>query len=134
MVSVDYDLNAEYPYINMGLQRYEYYVISLDSWWRDQSLFLLVGNEDNTTITILPTQMIEVPEDPQNPSNPTIIINAGNTYTITLHLMQTLLIGAEDGSQIISNKPLTVISGHECGIVSNEQWWWSMYFSQNDWW
>ena len=93
----------------------------------------------NTTITIVPTQMIEVPEDPQNPSNPTTIINAGNTYTITLHLMQTLLIGAVDdltGTQIVSNKPLTVISGHECGIVSNEQWWWSVYFSQEQqqWW
>ena len=134
-MSVDYDLNAEYlayPYINMGLQRYEYYVVSLDSWWGDQSLFLLVGNEDNTTITIVPTQMIAVPADPQNPSSPTITINAGNTYTIRLHLMQTLLIGAVKdltGTQIISNKPLTVISGHECGIVSNEQWWWNVYFS-----
>ena len=140
VMSVDYDLNAEYlayPYINMGLQRYEYYVVSINSWWRDQSLFLLVGNEDNTTITIVATQMIVVPEDPQNPSSPTIIINAGNTYTITLHLMQTLLIGAVDdltGTQIISNKPLTVISGHECGVVSNQQWWLNMYFSQNDWW
>ena len=141
-MSVNLDLNAEYlahPYINMGLQRYEYYVVSIDSnWWGDESLFLLVGNEDNTTITIVPTQMIEVPEDPQNPSSPTTIINANNTYTITLHLMQTLLIGAEDdltGTQIISNKPLTVISGHECGIVSVDQWWWNVYFSQERrWW
>ena len=136
VMSVDYELNTEYlayPYINTGLQRYEYYVVSIDSWWGDQSLFLLVGNEDNTTITIVPTQMIEVPEDPQNSSNPTTIINAGNTYTITLHLMQTLLIGAADdltGTQIVSNKPLTVVSGHECGIVSNEQWWWDIYTSQ----
>ena len=141
VMSVEFDVNAEYlayPYINMGLQRYEYYVVSIDSVWGDQSLFLLVGNEDNTTITIVPTQMIEVSEDPQNPSNPTTIINAGNTYIITLHLMQTLLIGAEDdltGTHIISNKPLTVISGHECGIVSNEQWWWNVYFSQEQkWW
>ena len=136
VMSVHYELNAEYlayPYINMGLQRYEYYVVSIDSMWGDDSLFLLVGNEDNTTITIVPTQMIEVPEDPQNPSDPTTIINAGNTYTITLHLMQTLLIGAEDdltGTQIISNKPLTVISGHECGIVSKQLWWLKAFFSQ----
>ena len=140
VMSVDYDLNAEYlayPYINMGLQRYEYYVVSLDSWWRDESLFLLVGNEDNTTITIVPTQMIKVPADPQNPIIPTIIINAGNTYTIRLHLMQTLLIGAVadlTGTQIISNKPLTIISGHECGIVSNQQWWLDVFFSQDQWW
>ena len=140
VMSVGYHINAEYlayPYINMGLQQYEYYVVSLDSLGGVESLFLLVGNEDNTTITIVPTQMIEVPEDPQNPSNPTTIIYAGNTYTIKLHLMQTLLIGAEGdltGTQIISNKPLTVISGHECGIVSNEEWWWHTLFSQNDWW
>ena len=140
VMSVKFNLNAEYlayPYINMGLQRYEYYVVSIDSWWGDESLFLLVGNEDNTTITIVPTQTIEVPEDPQNPSNPTTIINAGNTYTITLHLMQTLLIGAVDdltGTQIISNKPLTVISGHECGTVSLDQWWWNTLSSQDYWW
>ena len=89
-MSVNFDVNAEYiayPYINTGLQRYEYYVVSIDSWQGSESPFVLVGNEDNTTITIVPTQMIEVPEDPQNPSNPTTIINAGNTYTITLHLM-----------------------------------------------
>ena len=140
VMSVSYELNAEYlayPYINMGLQRYEYYVVSIDSWWGDESLFLLVGNEDNTNITIVPTQMIEVPEDPQNPNNSTTIINAGNTYTITLHLMQTLLIGAKDdltGTQIISNKPLTVISGHECRIGSNQQWWWDVYSPQTMWW
>ena len=73
--------------------------------------------------------MIKVPADPQNPSNPTIIINDGNTYTITLHLMQTLLIGALDdltGTRIISNEPLTVISRHECGIVSDQLWWWDV--------
>ena len=65
-------MNAEYlayPYINMGLQQYEYYMVSIDSWWEDQSVFLLVGNEDNTIITIVPTEMINVPEDPQGPSN-----------------------------------------------------------------
>ena len=34
VMSVEFDLNAEYlayPYINMGLQRYEYYVVSIDS-------------------------------------------------------------------------------------------------------
>ena len=106
---------------------------------RSESLFLLVGNEDNTTITIVPTQMKEVPEDSQNPSNTTTFINAGNTYIITLHLMQTLLIGSEDdltGTQIISNIPLTDISGHEYGIASNHQWWWNVYSSHDlrMWW
>ena len=133
VMSVGYELNAEYlayPYINMGLQRYEYYVVSINSWWGDESLFLLVGNEDNTTITIVPTEMINVPADPQNPNSPNITINDGNTYTLTLHLMQTLLIGALNdltGTQIISNKPLTVISGHECGVVSDQVWWWNAY-------
>ena len=45
----------------MGLQQYIYYVVNV---WGLQSLFLLVGNEDKTIITIVPTQMIEVPEDP----------------------------------------------------------------------
>ena len=49
-----------------------------------------------------------------------ILVTKGRSHTITLHEGQTLLLGKGNGSdisgtRIISNKPLTVITGHECG-------------------
>ena len=131
-----------YPYINLELQQYDYFVVSADtstfSSTDSQSSFLLVGNENDTTITIAPTQIIEVPADPQDPNSALVVVGPGNTHTIKLHQMQTLYMGTAfgdlTGTAIISNKPLTVISGHECGTISDELlqqfdqtqygWWW----------
>ena len=133
-----------YPYIDLGQQQYEYYVVSADTssndWFGSQSQFLLVGNEDSTTITIAPTQSIEVPMDPQDPNSALVLVAPGNTHTIVLHQLQTLLIGTSTGDLtgtiIVSDKLLTVISGHECGTFSDELieqqreqlqregWWW----------
>ena len=71
-----------------GLQLYEYlYVVSINSRGGGESLFLLVGHEDNTNITIVPTQTIEVQEDSQNPSIPitTISMLAIPIIMISLH-------------------------------------------------
>ena len=49
-----------------------------------------------------------------------ILVTKGRSHTITLHEGQTLLLGKGNGSDIsgthfVSNKPMTVITGHECG-------------------
>ena len=48
-------------------------------------------------------------------------ITAGTPFSITLHRMQTFLFEALavdiTGTSIVSNKPLNVVSGHECGNV-----------------
>ena len=121
-----------YPYIDLGQKQYEYYVVSADTssnnWFgsQSQSQFLLVGNEDSTTITIAPTQSIEVPMDPQDPNSALVLVAPGNTHTIVLHQLQTLLIGTSTGDLtgtiIVSDKLLTVISGHECGTLSDHMW------------
>ena len=118
--------NAEflvYPYINFAIDQYKYYIATLNG---STSLLLLVGNEDNTTITIVPTQMIEVPRDPQYFNSSTVSIRPGETYTFLLYKMQTFLIITNNdlsGTAILSDDPLTVISGHYCGFISQDQWW-----------
>ena len=89
------------------------------------SLFFLVGNEDKTTITIVPTQMIEVPEDPQYFNSSIVTVRTGEAYTFLLHKMQTFYFGSNDlsGTTVFSDNLLTVISGHYCGIISRDQWW-----------
>ena len=154
LLLVNWDYSGEYlayPYIDLGQQQYEYYVVSAsassNAWDGFQSMSLLVGNEDNTTITIAPTQIIEVPVNPQDPNNTLVVVEPGNTHTFTLHQMQTLLIGPSPfdmtGTAITSNKPLTVISGHQCGTLSDElpgkqqaqqlNWWASEWWSGTTW-
>ena len=125
-----YYFNAEflvYPHIDFAIDQYKYYMASIDSLNRFNGQFhLLVGNEDNTTITIVPTQIIEVPENPQSSDSSMITVRAGEKYTFLLHKMQTFLIESIDdlsGTAVVSNNPLTVISGHKCGINSQQQWW-----------
>ena len=86
-----------------------------------RSVNILGGCEDSTTITITPTQTVSIPTDAQSSSSSLQFVTSGSDHQITLNKMQTLLIGKRNvdltGSRIVSNKPLTVISGHECGIV-----------------
>ena len=86
-----------------------------------QGQILLVGCRDNTTVTITPTQTVQLPQDPQQSTSTTVTITAGTSHTITLHSLQTLLITALmvdlSGTKIVSNYPLTVVGGHECAQV-----------------
>lgn len=113
-----------YPYNNLALDRYEYYAVSTGSvvtsppLW---SLLLLVGCEDATTITVTPSQTITIYANAQSSSSSQRTVVAGSSHTILLNRMQTYLFGKPDsdmsGTKIVSNKPLTVVSGHECGNV-----------------
>ena len=112
-----------YPYQNLDLSEYQYYVVSTGTLATSVNALgevLLVGNEDNTTVTVIPTQTVSVPIDIQTNSN-SKTVTAGSPFNFTIHRMQTFLIGAPlldiSGTSIVSNKPLTVISGHECGNI-----------------
>jgi hypothetical protein len=102
---------------------YEYFVPSTSTNPGNpgiQSQVLLVGCDNNSNITIFPTQTIHVPQDINNPTSVNIEISAGLPYDITLHQMQTFLFSSLvdlSGTRIVSSNPLTVISGHECGNV-----------------
>ena len=85
------------------------------------SQILLVGCRDNTTVTITPTQTIQLPQDPQESNSAIVTIIEGTSYTVTLHSLQTLLIAVQyedlSGTKIVSNYPLTVVGGHDCTLV-----------------
>ena len=114
-----------YPCHEIGNGTYEYFVVSTDSVQStSNSAFLLVGCADNTTITITPTQLVTVPTYPQNTTQSYTQVSSGTSRQITLHAMQTLIVESLvdlTGSRVVSNKPLTVISGHECGNVPTYQ-------------
>ena len=107
----------EYP----GVSQYEYYTVSTSSHSNTYlSEALLVGCSNNTIITIVPSVDLFIPLDAQVNGSVDILVTKGRSHTITLHEGQTLFLGKGNGSDIsgthiISNKPLTVITGHECG-------------------
>ena len=105
---------------------YQYYVLSTSSSSTEyNSGFLLVGFEPNTSITIYPSLPLNITNDTQDISSVDIVIGPGESHTVILHRRQTLYIGKNGGAdvtgtRIVSDKLLTVISGHEAGSVPND--------------
>ena len=111
-----------YPCQNFETDDYVYYAVSTTSTSSGfLSQVVLVACENETEVTITPTETINLPVNAQDPDSNLVNILAGDNHTVTINQMQTLLIatrGADlTGTKIVSNKPLTVISGHECGNV-----------------
>ena len=74
------------------------------------SVLSVIASEKNTQVTITPTQNIHIEEGEVTPS--------GTPLTITLNERETLFISSVDdltSTHIMSDKPVSVFSGHECG-------------------
>lgn len=83
--------------------------------WHSQ--FLIVGCQNSSNITIIPSQTVSIPVDPQSSSSSMRTLSAGESHNIILHSMQTLLVFSLfdlTSSKVISDKPLTVVSGCQC--------------------
>ena len=109
------------PCHDYQISQYEYYTVSTGSNSNTAlSQALLVGCQDNTTITITPSVDLSLPNNTQVPDID-IVVSKGISHTVLLHEGQTLYFGAPDvditGTHIVSDKPLTVITGHECGTT-----------------
>lgn len=111
-----------YSYLDLEQEKYVYHTINTNSSSSDSTLHsevLIVANDNNTQVKITPTQPVILPRDAQS-NSPNVTVSTGVRHTVTLHQRQTLLFNSlEDltGTKIESDKPLTVISGHECGNI-----------------
>ena len=93
---------------------YTYYAVSIrydriPYTYSRFSVVLLVGCENETEITITPTQTIQIPSDLIRGSNSPINVTAGRSYTIILNKFQTFLFASRmnlTGSKVTSNKPI----------------------------
>ena len=112
---------------------YEYYAVSVpriripsfsDGEMEDiipdeKSAFMIVTTEDSTTITLTLTQSVAT-EGADDLSQFGVMINRGETISLTLDSEETLYISSVDdltGSRVVSDKPITFLSGHECGSI-----------------
>ena len=102
---------------------YEYYVVSSSSYLNYvESQVLLVGCENDTNIVITPSEDVFLPSDTQSSTDALVYVSKNSPHRIVLHQGQTLFFDTAPlmdltGTHIVSNKPLTVISGHQCGNV-----------------
>ena len=101
--------------------QYTYYVVSTFGWSDQTSQFMIIGCLNNSNVTIIPNNDITVPSDPQDSAAVNVIVSAGNTFNFVLHSLQTLFVSKPHvdltGTKIISDSPLTIISGHEAARV-----------------
>ena len=85
----------------------------------EKSAFLIVTTEDSTTITLTLTQSVST-DGAEDLSQFGDTINRGETVSLTLNSEETLYISSVDdltGSYVVSDKPITFLSGHECGTI-----------------
>lgn len=119
--TADYMSYLALPCHEQPTTQYTYYVISTLGWSNQMSQFLIVGCIDNTNISIVPTSPITVPSDPQVSGSSNIVVATNETFNFTLHSMETFFVFQPyvdlTGTKITSNRPLTIISGHEASRV-----------------
>lgn len=102
--------------------QYVYYAVSTEKTpdiSDRNSNILLVGNHNETTISITPTQSVQLPQNAQTEST-LVSVAASTTHNLTLNSFQTVLFSSIldlTGTKIVSNKPLTVITGHQCAQI-----------------
>ena len=101
--------------------QYNYFVFSTNTIVASmRSRFLIVPCEDATTVTLRPTQEIEVSADLLSDSPIPQNILAGEERSITVNRLQTAQFNSDSdltGTIIVSDKPISVFVGHECGQV-----------------
>ena len=101
--------------------QYTYYVVSTFGWSDQTSQFMIIGCLNNSNVTIIPNNDITIPSDPQNSAAVNVIVSAGHFFNFVLHSLQTFFVfkrGVDlTGTKIISDSPLTIISGHEAAQV-----------------
>ena len=87
------------PCTRQNVREYSYYGISFHDGSNRLSQLLIVGCEDNTTVTVA-------------------------SQTITLNMMETYLYERDEdltGTRVVSNNPISLFSGHQCTYVPENE-------------
>ena len=106
-------LNDDYVYYGISVSRPVMYPGELVD-----SSILIVGTEDNTAMKFVVSRSANV-----SMGNSITSLTAGRQYSFVVNRMQTVYIGSLDdlsGTKIITDKPVSVLSGHECGDVPSD--------------
>ena len=128
------------PCILLPVETYDYYAVSVpiakipvydydngmsnDEEFKEpqgNSAIVIVTSERETVLNITLTQTVEITAEDLLLQIPEGKFEVGHTVTVKLlNQAQTLYIGSENdltGSRVTSDKPISFISGHECGNI-----------------
>ena len=107
------------PTVKVCCTEYVYYGISVSSG-RRESVVLIVGTEDDTVMNLTVTRSVNLEVD-----DTVIALHRGIEYSFIVNRLQTVYIGSSrdlTGTRIVTNKPVSVFSGHECGYVPSSSY------------
>ena len=103
---------------------HEYIVASVDRYGENldiDSVALIVGTENETSITVIPTESVGSITYSLATSGQFASSLDDDSNTITIDRYQTVYLqvrgGDISGTRIIADKPISVFSGHECAFV-----------------
>ena len=102
-------------YIN--IDEYTYYAVTPDTNITGlMNRVLLVGGYDNTTVTVTPTEDVDV----STVINQDGSLLADQSHTFSINRLETILLESMfplTGTKVVTNKPITFLSGHQCAVV-----------------
>ena len=106
------------PVTSLCSSEYIYYAISVNSYSSYyNSSILVVGTEDNTLMKLTVTQPVTI-----SVCNAITHLIPYREYSFVINRLQTVYIGSPNdltGSKIVTNKEISMFSGHEFGYILN---------------
>ena len=100
-----------------SLEEYIYYAVTPDTNITGlMNRVLLVGGYDNTTVTVIPTEDVDV----STVINGDGFLLADQSYTFSINRLETILLESIfplTGTKVVTSKPITFLSGHQCAVV-----------------
>ena len=107
------------PIKHLSLHEYVYYIFSVSGGAKADTSVVIVGTENDTTMTITASVNCSI-----NLKTGWISAPSGTNHSFVINKLQTLYMATylQDftGSKIVADKPLSVVSGHTCAFVQSD--------------